>query len=211
MAVGRKPTSEALSTAQALGRAEYMNELLQSQLDQARARLNPPLSKKFWYWICNILIFGVTVFIFYLAGQYQAVTLLSTQQAPSATVGVSRPTVPIPTARIEPPQAPAAVIVVESPTPAWPDDGGADLQQPSGETPLPGEFWTESEKATFVAVDATKTAEAVIHAEATAAAFVAPENVPTPAPEVVEMMDEKCADAALVAASPLLQLWCVDD
>ena len=62
-----------------------------------------------------------------------------------------------------------------------------------------GEFWTDEEQAAFAATD-------VAIAKATTTAFI--ENVPTPAPDVVIEMEQKCADAALVARSPLLQLWC---
>lgn len=174
---------------------ELLRQLLAQQV-QAR-RSNGPT----W--------FGFVALLFVLCGAgWWAASNLSIDGVPVGTTVV--PTIRALPSRVPPVKrdAPAVVVqtvLVPTTTPQWPDRGGNDLQFVA-ETPLPGEFWTESEKATFVAVDATATAQA----QATAEAFYDASTLPTPAPALVSEMEQKCNDADLVARSPLLELWCAD-
>lgn len=142
-------------------------EIMQAQLEEAKRKLAPPpLRKRVWGLVSSILVFGFTAFVFYLIGEYRAATIME-NRAPLPTAGVpTRTALPPPrdppmtfggaSAPAEP--APAAV----DPTPAWPDDGGADLQAaPVAPEPAPG----------------------VASEEAIEAWLSAPPSTPTPLPE----------------------------
>jgi hypothetical protein len=82
----------ALDYARDAGYYARQEELLQQQLEEAKRKLAPlPLRKRVWGVVSSILVFGFTAFVFYLIGEYRAITILSNRAAEQGlpTAGVS--------------------------------------------------------------------------------------------------------------------------
>lgn len=80
-------------------------EIVQGQLKEAKRKLAPlPLRKRAWGIVSSIILFGFTAFMFYLIGEYRAITILENR------MGEVMPTASMPTRTMQPtaPYAPPA-------------------------------------------------------------------------------------------------------
>lgn len=156
-----RPTRRAPEDAAALdyaydaGQRAYQNEVLQERLHEAQRRLAPPSrARSLWNWTLTILVFGGSLFVFFLAGQASIVP-----RAPASAVQ------PLGTAEIVPTRR----------APAPPDSPAVDRDIAA---------YNLAQRATAEALQASQEAPTATEAPAGYIIITAtPEEPPTPMPE----------------------------
>lgn len=113
----RRPTQDdaALDYARDAGYYARQVEITEAQLEEAKRKLAPlPLRKRVWGLVSSIIVFGFTAFVFYLVGEYRAMTILENRATLPTAIIPTRTMLPTP-----PNNPPAAVGGEPAPTPAY--------------------------------------------------------------------------------------------